>query len=512
MRITQGLQRAAAVRPNGIATIDGGRLRTWGEVKERVARLASALRNAGVDKGDRIAVLAQNCDFFFEAYYAVAWAGAVIVPLNTRLALPETEFQLDDCGAKFIFFGEEFAEMAAKLKTRNPARTFVGFDGASQPADCGYEEWIAASSPTPDAGCGGDDLAAIFYTGGTTGLPKGVMLCHRNLVAMAMNLIMAIKIDEDCVNLHSAPMFHLADIGTFMTTMVAGTHVFVRTLVDAVLLDAIEEHRVTHVFTVPAVIDRLSADDMSHRNLSALKFLGYGGAPMPPAILHRARKRFPDVDFGQGFGMTEMGAATFLGPRHHKEGADPEKLKSAGQPCFGYELKVVGPDGEELPRRAIGEIVGRGDNVMLGYWNRSEETLAALKGGWMHTGDVGFMDEDGFLTINDRLKDMIVTGAENVYSIEVEHAIWRHPSVAECAVIGVPDEKWGERIHAVVVPKPGASLTLEDVQAFCRERIAGYKIPRSLEIRESPLPRSAAGKVRKVELRAPHWAGRERAV
>jgi acyl-CoA synthetase (AMP-forming)/AMP-acid ligase II len=511
MRITQGLTRAASVRPDGVATIDGARRRSWREVEQRVARLAAALRSIGIGEGDRFAVLSQNCDRFYETYYAAAWAGAVIVPLNTRLALPETEFQLDDCGAKALFFSREFADMAADLKRQNGSRTFVGLDGDESPADHAYERLVDEASPIPDAGRGGDDLAAIFYTGGTTGLPKGVMLGHRNLTAMATNLIMAIKIDEDCVNLHSAPMFHLADIGTFMTTMVAGTHVFVRRLVDTDMLDAIAEHRVTHVFTVPAVIDRLAVDGAG-RDLSALKFLGYGGAPMPPAILDRARARFPHVEFGQGFGMTEMGAATFLGPRHHRSTADPEKLTSAGQPCFGYEIRIVGPEGNELPRRSVGEIVGRGDNVMLGYWNRPEETASALRDGWMHSGDIGFMDEGGFLYINDRLKDMIVTGAENVYSIEVEHAISRHPAVAECAVVGIPDERWGEGVHAIVVLKPGAALTFEELVQFCRQRIAGYKCPRSLEIHAHPLPRSAAGKIRKVELRAPYWAGRDRSV
>ncbi|HKD22356.1 MAG TPA: long-chain fatty acid--CoA ligase [Rhizomicrobium sp.] len=512
MRITQSLHRAVSVRPHAIATIDEDRKRTWREVEDRVARFAHVLRDLGAGVGDRVAILAQNCDTFYEAYYAVMWAGAVLVPLNTRLSPAEIAFQLDDAGVKVVLYSREFANVVAALRERG-TRTFLALDEAAAAADPVHATLLAKASRLEDCGRGGEDLAAIFYTGGTTGLPKGVMLSHRALTAMAVNLIMALRIDEDCVNLHSAPMFHLADIGTIMTTMVAGTHVFVRRLDEPAMFDSIERHGVSHIFTVPAVIDRLARHDRAATaDLSSLKFLGYGGAPMHMAVLDRARARFPGVDFGQGFGMTEMGAATFLGPKHHRAGADAAKLKSAGQPCYGYELKVIGPDGAELPRGVIGEIVGRGDNVMLGYWNRPAETAEVLKDGWMHTRDAGFMDDDGFITITDRLKDMIVTGAENVYSIEVENVVLQHPAVSDCAVIGVPDEKWGERVHAVVVLKPGAAVALDGLSSFCRDRIAGYKCPKSLEIRAEPLPRSAAGKVLKTELRQPHWAGRERRV
>jgi long-chain acyl-CoA synthetase len=512
MRITQSLHRAVSVRPHAVATIDEDRKRSWAEVEDRVARFAAVLRTLGAEVGDRVAILAQNCDTFYEAYYAAMWAGAVLVPLNTRLSPAEIGFQLDDAGVKLVLYGREFANVVAALRERGQ-RTFLALDEAAVLSDPVHAPLLAEAARIEDCGRGGDDLAAIFYTGGTTGLPKGVMLSHRNLTAMAINLIMALKVDEDCVNLHSAPMFHLADIGTIMTTMVAGTHVFVRRLDEAAMFDSIEHNRVSHIFTVPAVIDRLARHERAQTaNLSSLKFLGYGGAPMHMAVLDRARARFPGVDFGQGFGMTEMGAATFLGPKYHRPGADTAKLKSAGQPCYGYELMVIDPEGREVPRGTVGEIVGRGDNVMLGYWNRPVETAEALRNGWMHTRDAGFMDEDGFVTITDRLKDMIVTGAENVYSIEVENAVLQHPAVMDCAVIGVPDEKWGERVHAVLVLKSDATIDLDGLAAFCRDRIAGYKCPKSVEVRAEPLPRSAAGKVLKTELRRPYWANRERAV
>jgi long-chain acyl-CoA synthetase len=308
-------------------------------------------------------------------------------------------------------------------------------------------------------------------------------------------------------------MFHLADIGIVMVTMVGGTHVFCRRLDEAVILDLIEREGVSHVFTVPAVIDRLAKHPRAGRaDLSSLKLLGYGGSPMPAGVYEVARRTFPTVDFVQGFGMTEMSAHTFLAPKHHRPDADPERLKSAGQVCYGYELKIVDDAGQELPRGQTGELVGRGDNLMMGYWNRPEETRQALRDGWMHTGDVGYMDADGFVYITDRAKDMIVTGAENVYSIEVESVISRHPAVDECAVIGVPDDRWGERVHAIVVLKSGGALTLDDLQAYLQNQLAGYKRPRSLDIRTSPLPRGAAGKILKRSLREPYWAEFERAV
>ncbi|WP_374575703.1 long-chain-fatty-acid--CoA ligase [Phenylobacterium sp.] len=512
MRLTQTLTRAVLVRPDATATIDGDRVRTWRQVHDRVRRLSGALRGLGVKAGDRVAVLANNCDAYYEAYFAILWSGACIVPLNTRLAPAETRFQLQDAGASVLFFGEEFAAVAAELKPQlAQIGAWIGMDGPGEPADHAFEALIAGAEPADEIEREAEDLAGIFYTGGTTGLPKGVMLTHRSLTAMAVNLTMSLKVDETIVNLHSAPMFHLADIGTFMATMVGGTHVFVRRLDENVMLDLIERWGITHIFTVPAIIDRLARHPRA-AVARKLKILGYGGAPMPMGTYDVARAAFPEVDFVQGFGMTEMGAHTFLEAKHHRPGADPEKMKSVGQPAYGYEIKVVDPEGNEVPRRTLGEIIGRGDNMMIGYWNRPEETARALRGGWMWSGDAGFMDEEGFVYITDRLKDMIVSGGENVYSIEVENVVSRHPAVVECAVIGVPDDKWGERVHAVVVLKPGEALELGALAAHCRASIAGYKTPRSLEVLEAPLPRSAAGKVLKTELRAPWWEGRERKV
>jgi long-chain acyl-CoA synthetase len=503
MRLTQGICRALQVRPGGLATIDGERTRTWSEVFDRVTRLASGLRNVGMRAGDHVAVLAHNCDVYYESYFAIFWGGGVIVPLNTRLALPEIKFQLEDAGVGIILLGREFSALVTGLRESLAGeRVFVAMDGKGPPGDFDVEGMIATNARSQEVERSNGDLAGIFYTGGTTGVPKGVMLTHHNLSAMAMNLIMATKVDDSCVNLHAAPMYHLADIGTFMTTMVGGTHVFARRLDEEVILRLIEQHRITHVFTVPAVIDRLAKHPRAqYADLSSLKLLGYGGSPMPTGTYETARARFPNVDFVQGFGATEMGAHTFLGPAYHRSGADPEKLKSVGQACFGYEIRIIDANGNSATPRQVGEIVGRGDNVMLGYWNKPDETARVLRNDWMHTQDVGYMDEDGFVYITDRIKDLIITGGENVYSIEVENAISRHPAINECTVIGVPDERWGERVHAIVVLRLGRELDLESLRAHCRESIAGYKCPTSLEVRVEPLPRSAAGKVLKRELR-----------
>lgn len=513
MRITQGLIRAATVASRATSTIDGGTTRLWGETSARVARLAAGLAGLGVRPGDRVAVLALNSDVYFESYYAIPWAGGVLTPLNTRLAPAELAFQLRDAGARILLYGREFAATAARLRAEGAVATLVALDEPDAGSDADLAALIAAHAPAEDAGRGGTDLAGIFYTGGTTGLPKGVMLTHTSLHTMAVNLVMSLGIDDTIVNFHAAPMFHLADIGLLFVTMVGGVHVIQRSFDAADMVNAIAAHRVTHCFTVPAVIDRMARHALSQSlDLSSLKVLGYGGAPMPTGTYENARARFPSVDFVQGFGQTEFAACTFLAAKYHRDGADPEKRLSAGQVCYGYEIKIVDEAGVEVPRRAVGEIVGRGANAMIGYWNRPEETAETLRDGWVHTRDAGFMDEDGFIYITDRLKDMIVSGAENVYSIEVENAVSRHPAVAECAVIGVPDAKWGERVHAIAVLNADATLTLEDLAAFCRDQIAGYKLPRSLDIHAGPLPRNAAGKVLKAELRAPYWAGHTRKI
>lgn len=497
MRVTQGLIRAATVAPHRVATIDGDRIRNWRDVVDRVARLAGGLAGL-VAPGDRIAILADNCDGYFEAWYAVPWAAGVLVPLNTRLALPELAFQLRDAGATCLIHGIEYAATAAALQAEGAIGRIVALDGED-----GTAALIATTERIEEAQGNAASLAGIFYTGGTTGLPKGVMLSHGALRAMAANLLMQIDFTEGDVNFHAAPMFHLADIATVFATMAGGAHVFRRSFdVDDMLHD-IAHHRVTHCFTVPTIIERMARSPLAATlDLSSLRYLGYGGASMPAASIALARDVFPGANFIQGYGQTEFPAATFLSPAAHQPGADPVRLRSCGQVCYGYDIRIVDEAGREVPRGTVGEIAGRGENMMIGYWNRPGETADVLRDGWIHTRDAGYMDEDGFIYITDRLKDMIVSGAENVYSIEVENALSWHPAVLETAVVGLPDPSWGERVHAIVVLRDDSDAPAPaELATFCRARIAGYKVPKTFEFRRDPFERSAAGKILKGPLR-----------
>lgn len=499
MRVTNALVRAARVAPDRVAAIEGERMATWREVADRVARIAAVLAQEGVVPGGRVALLANNGIAYFELWYAVPWAGGVIVPLNTRLAVAELDFQLRDATVDLLLHDAAFAAPAAELKARGAVRQTLSLDGEDADA---LRQRLADTAPRPEY-TGEGELAGIFYTGGTTGLPKGVMLSHANLTAMAMNLLAHMDFAPGDVLFHAAPMFHLADIGTLFGTMAAGTHVFRAAFdADAMLAD-FGRFGVTHCFTVPVMIERLTrAAAESGSDLSALRYLGYGGSPMAAASLDKARAQFPGARFIQGYGQTEFPAATFLTPQDHAPDADPALLRSCGRACVGYDIRILAPDGRECAPGEVGEIVGRGDNVMMGYLGRAQETAEVLRDGWLHTRDAGYIDANGYIFITDRLKDMIVSGAENVYSIEVENALSWHPAVVESAVIGIPDPDWGERVHAVVVTVAGTPCPSErDLTDFCRDRIAGYKIPKSFEFLDAALPRSAAGKILKRELR-----------
>lgn len=496
MRVTNALVRAARLAPGQTATIEGDLRYGWAETRDRVARLAAMLAARGVVAGDRVAVLSANGIGFFEAWFAVPWAGAVIVPLNTRLAVPELDFQLRDAGVALLLHDRGFADTAQQLLRAGAVAAVL------EPGSEAIARELAATAPLPEyAGTGA--LAGIFYTGGTTGLPKGVMLSHANLASMALNLLVHVDFRPGDVLFHAAPMFHLADIGTLFATMAAGTHVFRASFDAATMLSEFQRTGTTHSFTVPVMIERLTreAERGGHR-LPDLRYLGYGGSPITEAALERARLALPGVGFLQGYGQTEFPAITCLTAEDHRPGADPLLLRSCGRTCVGNDIRILDEDGRECEAGVVGEIVARGDAVMLGYLGRPEETAAVLRDGWVHTGDAGWMNAQGYVFITDRLKDMIITGAENVYSIEVENALAFHPAVLECAVIGLPDPEWGERVHAVVVLAEGAPRPAEaELAGFCRARIAGYKVPRSFAFREQPLPRSAAGKVLKRELR-----------
>jgi long-chain acyl-CoA synthetase len=519
MHLTASIKRAMVIAANQIATIDGGRVRTWAECGERVGRLAGALGGElALGDGGRAAILALNSDRYFEFMHAMPWAGAVFVPINTRLAPAEVEYMLSDSGAELLFVDAAFAAMAASHKERLPAlRELIYMGDGETPAGMGdYEELIAAAPPAEDRGKGYDDLAALYYTGGTTGTSKGVMLSHRNLVSNALHVVPIFGFHEGMRWLHAAPMFHIADgLSIFGVTMMAGRHVFIPGFEPLAVLKSIEEHDISDGLLVPTMINMLIHHPaIGEHDISSLRRLIYGASPMPEAVIRRALEVMPNCSFTHAYGQTETAPlVTANEPDAHRgEGLEKGLFKSCGRPVLNVEVKIVGEDGAELPRGSVGELCTRGPNVMMGYWNKPEQTAEALRDGWMHSGDGAYMDQDGYVFIVDRVKDMIISGGENVYSAEVESVVHLHPAVAECAVIGVPDDTWGERVHAVVRLKEGAAASADELIKHCHGHVAGFKCPRSVDFQSQPLPLSGAGKILKTELRRPYWQGQEKLV
>jgi long-chain acyl-CoA synthetase len=514
MQLTQGIHRAVQLHPDGLALVCADRAIDWATFADRVARLAGAFRARGVGSNDRVAMLAGNSDRYVEFYFATLWAGAVLVPINTRWSRAEMVACIDDCEPALLIADAVHLTLALSLRDecsslREVLLAGVPSEASRRSAIADWESLISGSGPVADARRNGQDLAALFYTGGTTGRAKGVMLSHSNFMANSMMQVANLGLREGAVHLHVSPMFHVAGGARLFSVTVAGaTHAVLEAFEPDAFLAAIERFRVTVTVVVPTVLNRLiDHPDLQRYDLSSLQLLSYGASPMPEALLKRAMQRLPGIAFLQSYGMTELSpVATMLMPRYHTfEGPDAGYTRSAGQAVFNADIAIVDGDDQRLPPGAIGEICVRGPMVMQGYWRQPELTAEALRGGWMHTGDAGYIDARGFVFLVDRVKDMIVTGGENVYSAEVENVIYQHPAVHECAVIGVPSDAWGEAVHAIVVTKPGTRVTPDELIAFCRDRIAHYKAPKSCDVRGEDLPKSGAGKILKADLRKPFW-------
>jgi acyl-CoA synthetase (AMP-forming)/AMP-acid ligase II len=491
-----------------------GRILGYGELDRRASRVAQGLIAAGVKPGARIAILAKNDLTFFELWFGAVKAGAVLVPVNFRLAPPEIAYVVNDAKADLLFVGRDFYPLVEKLGGELASvRRVVALDG-EHPEWPAYAAWVAAQEARdPALPLAAADVAIQMYTSGTTGHPKGAQLSHANLLALLPTVIArAGPWHEGDVSLVCLPLFHIGGSGWALLALYRGAaNLITRDFEPAAILRLIGEYRVTKALFVPAMLlFLLQAPQCADSNFSSLELIVYGASPAPLDLLRNALRTF-GCALGQLYGLTEStGGVTYLAPEDHGEHAI-ERMRSCGTPLDGVEIKVVDAEGRELPPGEVGEVICRTPQVMLGYWNLPEATARAIRDGWLYTGDAGYRDADGYLYIYDRIKDMIISGGENIYPAEVESALFGHPAVADVAVIGVPDEQWGEAVKAIVVKKPGASIDADELIAFARERIARYKVPRSVDF-VAALPRNPSGKILKRELRKPYWGSRARQI
>ncbi len=517
MYLTQGLQRSLQQTPDQVVTVFGERRRTFREFGDRVARLASALRNLGMADGDRVSMLALNSDRYLEYMLATWWGGGVLNPVNTRWAVPEIVYSLDDCDTGILFVDDYFLPMVEGIcasAKRTPQVIYAG-EREAPAGMLSWEQLITTAAPIEDAGRGGHDLACVMYTGGTTGFPKGVMQSHLNLWSACVQRMAELSPPVDNRDMHVMPLFHCAGLARVLCNFIAGgTHVIVPTFEPGAVLATIEREGITDTCLVPTMILAMLADPgFDQYQLGSLQRLTYGASPTAGEMVEHVLAKLPKLELVHGYGLTEACPIVSTNPpqNHGLQARQSGLSRSVGRGGYGVNVKIVDTEGREVPRGTVGEIIVRGPNIMQGYWNKPEETAKALREGWLFTGDGAYMDEQGHIFIVDRLKDMIVSGGENVYSAEVENVIARHPAVLMCAVIGIPNEQWGEAVHGVVVCKPGAALSEDQVRAHCREYIAGYKCPKTVEFR-TELPLSGAGKILKRDLRDPYWAGLARGV
>ncbi len=515
--MTQLIHRAAQIRGQGLATLDGERRQTWREFENKIARFAGGLQKLGVGDNDCVAMLALNSDRYFEFMFATPWAGAIFQPINTRLAGPEVIYWLNDSNAKVLIIDSNFVGLVQQIRAElKHVQHVVFIDDGDAPADSLSYAALIDVEPVADARRSNDDIAGLFYTGGTTGRSKGVMLSHRNLVINTLQSLALLDCQEGDRILHVAPMFHIADAIVCLTSAAtAGTNFFQPSFVPTATIAGIQANSIQRMLLVPTMINMLvNAPDTAHYQLGSLRSVMYGASPMPEPVIRKAMEVLPTTRFFQAYGQTEASPViTVLSPdRHTFEGELAGKMKSAGQPVPLIDLAIFDENNQPVAHGVVGEVCMRGPNVMMGYRNMAEQTSKTIVDGWLHTGDGGYIDEDGFLFIVDRVKDMIISGGENVYSAEVENALYQHPAVNQCAVIGIPHETWGEQVHGIVVLHASATANEAELIAHCKRLIAGFKCPRSIAFRDQPLPLSGAGKILKTELRKPYWADNDRAV
>ncbi|WP_299195489.1 fatty acid--CoA ligase [uncultured Erythrobacter sp.] len=506
----------AAATPDTPAFTFGDEVITFAELESGANRVANALTALGVTKGERVSFLGKNHPLYFEALLGAAKIGAVMTPVNWRLAAPEVAYILGNCEARVVFVAEGFAEMLERVRGDCPrVEHVIGID-APDHSGTDYRTWRGGHPDTPPADAPGPkDDALQLYTSGTTGRPKGAVMTHGSILSSSDG---AEKRDwqepvEGDVTLLAMPCFHISGTGTGIGTMVAGSNSIVLPEYDPTkALDLIANFNISKIFLVPAAIQiLLNHPRVREVDFSRLKYVTYGASPIPLELMREAMEVL-GCGFVQMYGMTETsGTIVALDPEDHVPEGSP-RMRSVGTPLAGVELKIIDEQGNELPADTVGEIATRSSKNMSRYWNNAEASAETIDAdGWLRTGDAGYLDADGYLYIHDRVKDMIISGGENIYPAEVENAVYAHPKVADVAVIGIPSEKWGEEVKACVVVKDGQTLSEADVIAHARQHIAGYKCPKSVDFIEA-LPRNPSGKILRRELRAPYWEGKDRAV
>lgn len=516
MLIHDFLEYYARNVPDSSCVTQSGVSRSYYEVNKRSNSLANGLIDLGVTKGQRVAILGENSPKHFEVFFAVSKIGAVAVPLNYRLAPAELSFIINDAQVKVLIVLEGLEDTLNALESEIADGATILSEGFAGRID--FDDWLASQYDSkPAIQLEPHDEYIQLYTSGTTGNPKGVVNSHHNVVSLAVmnNTATYARSSAGASGIICAPLFHIGGAGSVFMAVWAGQETILHQAFEpnSVVTD-MENNPVSAIFMVPAMIGAiLQMSDIEKRDFSKLKQIFYGASPISETLLRRAMEVF-QCDFIQMYGMTETtGTVINLSAEDHRLALNskPELLRSAGRPSVGVQAKAITPQGEQVATGEVGEICVKSETNMLGYYNLPKATLETLQDGWVRTGDAGYIDEQGYVFLKDRIKDMVVSGAENIYPVEVENAISKHPDIVDIAVIGVPDEKFGEALLAFVVLKPGAELNSEQLVDFCRDKIAGYKIPRQVEM-INELPRNASGKILKKVLRAPYWAGRDRNV
>jgi acyl-CoA synthetase (AMP-forming)/AMP-acid ligase II len=508
----------AREQPDAEFAVQHGQSTTYAQASDAVNQLANAFLGSGLHQGDRIAILAKNRVEYVLIYFAASKAGIVPVPLNYRLSPPQWAAILADAQPRLLIAEQEFIDAIEAIRGDLPTvQRFVTFDAPSVQGWQQYEHWVADQPPVAvSVQLDADGDLYQMYTSGTTGLPKGALLTHSSVIANITQISLAHRGAPGERSLVVLPLFHAAAVPTTFSSLFWGGALYILEQFDpAEVVRALSEERISFATLVPAMIQTclLAVPDLAERRYEHLRTIYYGASPISEQTLQRAMRIFP-CGFIQSYGMTEATqAVAFLLPADHRHAmsGQPQLLLSAGRAAVGTEVQIVGPNDTPLPAGVLGEIVVRGPQLMKGYWNRPQETAATLRDGWLHTGDAGMLDEMGYLYVQDRIKDMIVSGGENVYPSVVENVLYQHPEVAEVAVIGVPDERWGETVKALVVLQTGAAASADELIVFCRDKLAGFERPRSVDFVQA-LPRTPTGKVLKRLLREPYWSGQSRRI